>query len=182
MSASRIDQKRTGVSGGLQYKPTDNFELKADALYSKIKITEVQDQTVWGANNWGNWNMGDGTNTGWNDGDYQRRRRVLHPDQQHRGRRHPALQLGPDRAGQVHRGQGPVRRRPERQVDQATSGPWPPTPRTRRPKRTNTWKAVRFEAYPTSTSFDWRAGKTPTITTSQRQPQPQPDRRPGRFA
>jgi iron complex outermembrane receptor protein len=67
---SRIDQKRTGVSGGLQYKPTDNFELKADALYSKIEITEVQDQTVWGANNWGNWNKGDGTNTGWNDADY----------------------------------------------------------------------------------------------------------------
>jgi iron complex outermembrane receptor protein len=68
-SISRIDQKRTGVSGGLQYRPTDTFELKADALYSKIKITEVQDQTVWGANNWGNWNTGTG-NIGWNDADY----------------------------------------------------------------------------------------------------------------
>ncbi|MFT4253093.1 MAG: TonB-dependent receptor, partial [Caulobacter sp.] len=29
------------------------------------------------------------------------------------------------------------------------------------------WKAVRFEAWPEWTSFDWRAGRTPTITTSQ---------------
>ncbi|MFT4251868.1 MAG: TonB-dependent receptor plug domain-containing protein, partial [Caulobacter sp.] len=70
MSASRIDQKRLGVSTGVQWKPTDNFELKADALYSKIKITEVQDQTVWGDGSWGNWNMDDGTNVGWNDSSY----------------------------------------------------------------------------------------------------------------
>jgi iron complex outermembrane receptor protein len=47
-------------------------------------------------------------------------------------------------------------------------------------KRTNTWKAVRFEAWPTWTSFDTRAGKTPTITTSGGQHQPEPDRRSGR--
>jgi iron complex outermembrane receptor protein len=42
-----IDQKRNGVSTGLQWKPTDHFELKADVLYFDIKITENQDQQIY---------------------------------------------------------------------------------------------------------------------------------------
>src|SRR5688572_10679388 len=54
ISVSRIDQRRSGLSLGTQWRPTDQFELKFDALYSDIDIHEVQDQTVYGQNNWGN--------------------------------------------------------------------------------------------------------------------------------
>jgi iron complex outermembrane receptor protein len=166
MSASRIDQKRTGVSGGLQYKPTDNFELKADALYSKIKITEVQDQTVWGANNWGNWNKGDGTNTGWNDGDYHAA-----------GASFTLINNAVVAATLPFSSVQTVLAKYTEDKDLfagGLNGKWTGDQWTvsadvsySKAKRTNTWKAVRFEAWPTSTSFDWRAGKTPTITTSQ---------------
>lgn len=166
MSASRIDQKRTGVSGGLQYKPTDHFELKADALYSKIKITEVQDQTVWGANNWGNWNRGDGTNTGWNDADYHAAgssftlidNTVVAATLPFSSVQTVLAKYSEDKdlfAGGLN--------------GKWTSDQWTVAADVSysKAKRTNTWKAVRFEAWPSWTSFDWRAGKTPTITTSQ---------------
>lgn len=166
MSASRIDQKRTGVSGGLQYKPADHFELKADALYSKIKITEVQDQTVWGANNWGNWNTGAASNIGWNDGTYN----------------------APGASYTLINNTVVAARLPFSSVQTVLAkytedkdlfagglnGKWTGDQWTvagdlsySKAKRSNTWKAVRFEAWPSWTSFDWRAGKTPTITTSQ---------------
>jgi TonB-dependent receptor len=165
MSASRIDQKRTGVSGGLQYKPTDNFELKADALYSKIKITEVQDQTVWGANNWGNWNTGTG-DIGWNDGVYN----------------------APGASYTLINNTVVAGRLPFSSVQtvlakysedkdlfaSGLNGKWTGDQWTvagdvsySKAKRTNSWKAVRFEAWPAWTTFDWRAGKTPTISTSE---------------
>lgn len=166
MSASRIDQKRTGVSGGLQYRPTDRLELKADALYSKIKITEVQDQTVWGANNWGNWNRGDGANTGWNDGDYHAA-----------GASFTLLNNAVVAATLPFSSVQTVLAKYTEDKDLfagGVNGKWTGDQWTvagdvsySKAKRSNTWKAVRFEAWPTWTSFDWRAGKTPTITTSQ---------------
>lgn len=165
MSASRIDQKRTGVSGGLQYKPTDNFELKADALYSKIKITEVQDQTVWGANNWGNWNTGTG-NIGWNDGDYHAA-----------GASFTLVNNTVVAATLPYSSVQTVLAKYSEDKDLfagGLNGKWTGDQWTvvgdlsySKAKRSNTWKAVRFEAWPTWTSFDWRAGTTPTITTSQ---------------
>ena len=166
MSASRIDQKRDGVSGGLQWKPTDHFELKADALYSKIKITEVQDQTVWGANNWGNWNMGTGTNVGWNDAAYNGA-----------GSSYTLINNTVVAATLPYSSVQTVLAKYSEDKDLfagGLNGKWTSDQWTvagdvsySKAKRTNTWKAVRFEAYPTWTSFDTRAGKTPTITTSQ---------------
>ncbi len=165
MSASRIDQKRTGVSGGLQYKPTDHFELKADALYSKIKITEVQDQTVWGANNWGNWNTGT-NNIGWNDGDYHAA-----------GASFTLLNNTVVAATLPYSSVQTVLAKYSEDKDLfagGLNGKWTSDQWTvagdvsySKAKRTNNWKAVRFEAWPAWTSFDTRAGKTPTITTSQ---------------
>ncbi len=165
MSASRIDQKRTGVSGGLQWKPTDNFELKADALYSKIKITEVQDQTVWGANNWGNWNTGTG-NIGWNDGTYNAT-----------GASYTIVNNTVVAATLPYSSVQTVLAKYSEDKDLfagGLNGKWTGDQWTvagdvsySKAKRTNTWKAVRFEAWPTWTSFDWRAGRTPTITTSE---------------
>jgi TonB-dependent receptor len=165
MSASRIDQKRTGVSGGLQYKPTDNFELKADALYSKIKITEVQDQTVWGANNWGNWNTGTG-NIGWNDGVYNGV-----------GSSYTLINNTVVAATLPYSSVQTVLAKYSEDKDLfagGLNGKWTGDQWTvagdvsySKAKRTNSWKAVRFEAWPTWTTFDWRAGKTPTISTSE---------------
>ena len=165
MSASRIDQKRTGVSGGLQYKPTDHFELKADALYSKIKITEVQDQTVWGANNWGNWNTGTG-NIGWNDGTYNAA-----------GASYTLINNTVVAAKLPYSSVQTVLAKYSEDKDLfagGVNGKWTGDQWTvvgdlsySKAKRSNTWKAVRFEAWPDWTSFDWRAGVTPTITTSQ---------------
>ena len=159
LSVSRIEQTRLGVSTGLQWKPTDSFELKGDVLYSKIKIDELQDQTVWGRNNWGNWNNG-------NWGDYN----------------------APTAAYTVIDGSVVAATLPWSSVTTVLShytedkellvgglnGKWTSDLWTvvgdvsySKAQRENTWKAVRVEAYPSSTSFDTRAGVTPTITTSQ---------------
>ena len=159
LSVSRIDQKRTGVSTGLQWKPNDAFQLKGDVLYSKIKIDELQDQTVWGRNNWGNWNNG-------NAGDYN----------------------APGSSYTIVDGSVVAATLPFSSVTTVLShytedkellvgglnGKWTAGMWTvagdvsySKAERENTWKAVRTEAYPTSTSFDTRAGKTPTIVTSQ---------------
>ena len=172
MSASRIDQKRTGVSGGLQYKPSDNFELKADALYSKIKITEVQDQTVWGDGAWGNWNMGPDSptnpnpqNRGWNDSSYNGA-----------GASYTLINNTVVAATTPWSSVETVLAKYSEDKDLfagGLNGKWTSDQWTvaadasySKAERTNTWKAVRFRAYPSSTSFDWRAGVTPTITTS----------------
>ena len=157
-SASRIDQKRTGVSGGLQWRPTDQFELKGDILYSKIKISELQDQTVWGRNNWGNWNNG-------NLGDY----------------------TAPGASYTLINNTVVAARLPYTSVTTVLShyneskdllvgglnGKWTNDQWTvagdvsySKAERTNSWKGVRVEAYPEWTTFDTRAGQTPTITTS----------------
>ncbi|MBI1686041.1 TonB-dependent receptor [Caulobacter hibisci] len=165
MSVSRIDQKRTGVSGGLQWKPTDNFELKGDALYSKIKITEVQDQTVWGANNWGNWNTGT-NNIGWNDGVYNAT-----------GASYTIINNTVVAATLPYSSVQTVLAKYTEDKDLfagGLNGKWTGDTWTiagdvsySKAERENTWKAVRFESYPTWTSFDWRDGRTPTISTSQ---------------
>ncbi|OGN49353.1 MAG: TonB-dependent receptor [Caulobacterales bacterium RIFOXYB1_FULL_67_16] len=53
----RLTETRNGVNGALQWKPSDQFELNMDALYSKIEIDEDQNQ-IWYGNNktYTNWN------------------------------------------------------------------------------------------------------------------------------
>lgn len=58
VSVNGIDQDRRGVSLGTQWRPTEQFELRFDALYSDVDIHEDQGQTVYGQNNWGNWDNG----------------------------------------------------------------------------------------------------------------------------
>lgn len=158
MSASRIDQKRTGVSTGLQWRPTDNFELKGDVLYSKIKIGELQDQTVWGRNNWGNWNNG-------NLGDYTAP-----------GASYTLLNNTVVAARLPYSSVTTVLSNYKEDKDLLVgglNGKWTNDLWTvagdvsySKAERTNSWKGVRVEAYPEWTSFDTRAGQTPTITTS----------------
>lgn len=58
----RLTESRFGVSTGLQYKPTDHFQLSYDLLYSDVKINELQDQAWYGDGAWGNWDGGNYSN------------------------------------------------------------------------------------------------------------------------
>jgi iron complex outermembrane receptor protein len=159
ISISRIKQTRTGVSGGLQWRPTDHFELKGDVLYSRIKIDEKQDQTVWGRNNWGNWNNG-------NLADY----------------------TAAGASYTLVNGDVVAARLPFSSVTTVLAhytedktlwvgglnGKWTNDQWTvagdvsySKAERENQWRGVRVEAYPTWTTFDTRAGVKPTITTSE---------------
>jgi TonB-dependent receptor len=54
----RLTETRFGVSAGVQYRPSQAFQLSYDVLYSDIKINEDQDQAWYGNNVWGNWDGG----------------------------------------------------------------------------------------------------------------------------
>ncbi|MBW8733975.1 MAG: TonB-dependent receptor [Asticcacaulis sp.] len=60
--AKKLTEMRAGASLGLQYKPTDSFQLGYDLLYSDVKIDENQDQAWWGDGVWGNWDGGNYAN------------------------------------------------------------------------------------------------------------------------
>jgi iron complex outermembrane receptor protein len=52
----RLVEDRTGVNGALQWRPSDDFELNFDILYSDIGIGEDQNQAWYGRNGaTGNW-------------------------------------------------------------------------------------------------------------------------------
>jgi TonB-dependent receptor len=53
---TEIQQDRMALSGAVQWRPTDNLEIKADALYSAYTIHEDQYQQWYGDNNnWGDY-------------------------------------------------------------------------------------------------------------------------------
>lgn len=51
--AKFLTSDRYSASTGFQWRPTDNFEVTYDLLYSKFKIDEHQNQQTY--NDWGNW-------------------------------------------------------------------------------------------------------------------------------
>ena len=53
--AKKLSETRFGTSLGMQYRPSDAFQLSYDLLYSDIRINEYQDQAWWGDGVWGNW-------------------------------------------------------------------------------------------------------------------------------
>ncbi|MBP2161018.1 MULTISPECIES: TonB-dependent receptor [Asticcacaulis] len=61
--AKFLTADRYSVSTGFQYRPSENFQLTYDLLYSNFKIDEHQNQQVYGGlgGRWGNWAGG---NTG----------------------------------------------------------------------------------------------------------------------
>lgn len=159
VSVNGIDQDRRGVSLGTQWRPTDQFELRFDALYSDVDIHEDQGQTVYGQNNWGNWNNGssvsaynapgasytivDGTvvaatlpgssvTTVVADYDENKDLSVTGLNGRWSGERWSV-------AGDISYSNA---------------------------ERENTWAAVRTEVYPAWMTWDTRGGRLPTITTS----------------
>lgn len=159
VSVNGIEQTRWGVSLGSQFRPNDAFELKFDALYSDIDIHEAQGQTVYGQNNWGNWN--NGSFGAYND---------------------------PNASYTIVDGAVVAATLPFSSVTTVISdynedkklsvvglnGEW--TNDTwviagdlsySEAERENIWQAVRTEIYPTSTTFDTRNNTVPTIITSE---------------
>lgn len=158
VSVNGIDQDRRGVSLGTQWRPSDRFELRFDALYSDVDIHEDQGQTVYGQNNWGNWNNGswaaynapgasytivDGTvvaatlpfssvTTVVSDYDESKELSVTGLNGRWSGERWSV-------AGDISYSKA---------------------------ERENVWKAVRTEVYPDWMTWDTRGGRLPTITTS----------------
>ena len=59
-----LTETRTGLTGAIQYKPTDHFEVNFDVLYSDVKIDEYQEQAWYGRNGkWGDYG-GNNANAG----------------------------------------------------------------------------------------------------------------------
>jgi iron complex outermembrane receptor protein len=159
VSNSRIDQDRLGLSAGAAWQASDTFKLKADFLYSDISIEEKQDQTVFGQNNWGNWANG-------NAGDYNAP-----------GASYTLIDGDVIAATLPYSSVGTVlsRYREDKKLYiGGLNGRWSADGWSvaadlsySRAERENAWMAVRTEVYPASTSFDFRAGRVPTITTTE---------------
>lgn len=158
VSVNGIDQDRRGVSLGTQWRPTDQLEIRFDALYSNVDIHEDQAQTVYGQNNWGNWDNG-------NWGDYN----------------------APGASYTIEDGTVVAATLPFSSVTTVVSdydekkdlsvtglnGRWKGDRWTiagdisySQAERENIWKAVRTEVYPDWMTWDTRGGRLPTITTS----------------
>ena len=158
LEIKKLEQKRDGVSTGLQWKPTDNFELKFDALYSKIKIHEDQDQVVYARNrgNWANGNYNDYNGAG---ASYTLINNTV-----------VAATLPYASVTSI------LARYTEDKTLFATglNGKWTSDQWTvagdvsySKAERENNWRAVRLDSSPSSLSYDVRDGVKPTVTTSQ---------------
>ncbi len=158
LEVKKINQKRNGVSTGVQWKPTDNFELKGDILYSDIKITENQDQQIY-AQNMGNWNNGNASSYNATGASY-------------------TLVNGSVVAATLPFASvtSVIARYTEDKKLYAggLNGKWTNDAWTvagdvsySKAERTNNWRAVRTEVYPSSLTYDTRAGVKPSVTTSQ---------------
>lgn len=159
MSVNGIEQTRWGVSLGTQWRPTDAFELKFDALFSDIDIHEDQGQTVYGQNNWGNWN--NGSFGAYNDPNasytivdgavvaatlpFSSVTTVVSDYDE--GKKLSVVGLNGEWSGEAW----------AISADLSYS----------EAERENIWQAVRTEVYPTSTTFDTRDSTRPTVITSE---------------
>ena len=158
--AKKLTETRTGASLGLQYKPSDSFELAYDLLWSDVKIDEDQDQAWYGGNKWGNW---DGSNYA----DYVTGAGIGGQ---------PVI-IGKDVVAATlpyGQDQSVVAKYTEDKTLLVTglnakwkAGDWTITADAAYSKaeRSNLWRAAEFIYYPTSESFDFR-GK-PVIKVSQ---------------
>ncbi|HWK50166.1 MAG TPA: TonB-dependent receptor plug domain-containing protein, partial [Steroidobacter sp.] len=158
VSVNGIDQDRRGVSLGTQWRPSERFELRFDALYSDVDIHEDQGQTVYGQNNWGNWDNG-------NWADYNAP-----------GASYTIVDGTVVAATLPYSSVTTVVSDYDEKKDLSVTGlngrwsgeRWSITGDVSysQAERENTWKAVRTEVYPEWMTWDTRGGRLPVITTS----------------
>lgn len=153
-----LEEVRTAYMGGAQWRPSSNFELQFDALYSEVTIDEHQNQAWYCANVCGNWANG-------NFGAYN----------------------APGASYTIVGGNVVAATLPFAEVNNVIAqydedktlfvtglnGEWSSGALTltgdisySEADRENIWRAVQLPTFPASLSFDTRAGNTPFVTTS----------------
>lgn len=153
-----LEEVRTGVMGAAQWRPTSNFEMQFDALWSEVTIDERQNQAWYCNSLCGNW---DNTSFG--------------------------AYNAPGSSYTIVNGNVVAATLPFAEVNNViaqydedktllvtglnaewTNGPWTLTGDVSysEAERVNLWRAIQMPVYPASLSFDTRAGITPFVTTS----------------
>lgn len=153
-----LEEVRTAFMGGAQWRPSSNFELQFDALWSEVTIDERQNQAWYCANVCGNWANG-------NAGAYN----------------------APGSSYTIVNGDVVAATLPFAEVNNVIAqydedktlfatglnAEWTLGNLTiagdlsySEADRQNTWRAVQLPTFPASLSFDTRAGVVPFVTTS----------------
>jgi iron complex outermembrane recepter protein len=156
----QLKEDRFAVMGGFQWQASDNFELRFDALYSKVKIDEKQNQAWYGRNGvWGNW--GGGNNGAYNapgsSYEFDSNGNVVSATLPYVSVTNVIANYTEDKDLFITGLNGAW-----------TEGPWRVSGDLSysRAQRENIWQAVKTEVYPAWMTFDTRAGRRPTVTTS----------------
>jgi TonB-dependent receptor len=170
----KLDEDRFGLMGAAQWSPNDNFSLKFDGLYSKIKISEDQDQTWFGNNgvtgNWGNGNYGAYNGAGSSYTLINNTVVAATLNNAFTSVTNVIAHYAEDKSLSVF----------------GLNGRWHEGPWTfsgdlsySKAERDNTWQAVLTEVYPATLSFDWRDGVKPFVTVSSNSADPTNQFAPG---
>lgn len=151
----KLDQSRYGVTGALQWRPSERLELKYDVLWSEVDIQEDQDQTWFSRNgNWGNWDGG--TNWAYTSYDFDGRD-VVAANVQWGSVTNVIANYDEDKStfatGLNAKISGDVW---TLDLDASYS----------QAERENTWQAVMTEVYPESADYDMRDGVQPSVIVS----------------
>ncbi|MDP1631699.1 MAG: TonB-dependent receptor [Caulobacter sp.] len=170
----RLDQDRLGLMGAVEWRPTDDFTLKLDGLYSKIDIQEGQDQT-WFSNNGvlGNWANGSAWLYNGAGSSYTLINDTVVAatlNNAYVSVTNVIAQYTEEKTLSVLGANAAWSRGPwDLKFDLAYS----------KAERDNTWQAVLSEVYPATMSFDFRAGVTPTVSVSSNSADPTIQYAPG---
>ncbi len=152
----KLDQSRNGLVAALQWRPSDRFELKFDAVYSKVDIQEDQDQTWFSRNGaWGNWAGG----TNWAYLDYEFAGNDIVAANINWGSVTNVIAEYTEDKSVFATGLNAAWGGDawEFAVDFSYSDA----------NRDNTWQAVQTELYPEFSEFDMRAGVLPSVVLSE---------------
>jgi TonB-dependent receptor len=155
----KLTETRGAVTSSLQWRPSTDFQLNFDVLYSDVKIDENQDQQWYSRNGvWGDW----GGSSNWAYTDPMASYTVVNGTVvaatlpwasvtnviAHYSEDKSLLATGVNGIWTV----GDWKLVGDLSFSEA--------------QRTNTWQAVETEVYPHWMSFDWRAGHVPSVTAS----------------
>lgn len=155
-----LEEVRTGIMGGAQWRPSSNFELQFDALWSEVTIDEHQNQAWYCDGTCGNWANG-------NFGAYNGA-----------GSSYTIIDGNVVAATLANAFASVNNVIAQYDEDKSlfatglnaewTNGPWTLTGDVSfsRAERENIWRAVQLPTFPATMSFDTRASVEPFVTTS----------------
>lgn len=155
-----LEEVRTGIMAGAQWRPTSNFELQYDALWSEVIIDEHQNQAWYCDGTCGNWANG-------NFGNYNAP-----------GSSYTIINgsvVAATLANSFAQVNNVIAQYDEDKTlfvtglnGEWTDGPWTVSGDLSysEAQRENIWRAVQLPVFPADMSFDTRAGITPFLTTS----------------